>query len=131
MAKKTKKISKKPVKKARSISSGQAAKKVTKPVSSFGVIPLGDRVLVKPIEMGVERSPSGIIIPDSGNKEKAGRGKVVAIGEGRRTDGGALVPPRVSIGDVVMFSKYGFDEITVDDVEYYIVNEPSILAIIK
>ena len=123
MAKKTKKINKKTIKKA--------PKKVTKPVSSFGVIPLGDRVLVKPMEALMERSPSGIIIPDSATKEKAGRGKVVAVGEGRRADNGNLIAPRVKVGDVVMFSKYGYDEITVENTEYYIVNEPSILAIIK
>lgn len=123
MTRKSKKTNKKSVKKT--------TKKVTKPASSFGVIPLGERVLVKPQEDVLERTPSGIIIPDSAAKEKAGRGKVVAIGEGRRTETGALIPLRVSVGDTIMFSKYGFEEVTIDDQEYYIVSEPSILAIIK
>lgn len=122
--KNTKKVVKKSVKKA-------IAKKTTlTKKSAFGVMPLGDRVMVKPVEDTDVRSPSGIIIPDSSKKEKPSRGKVVAVGEGRRTDDGTLVPLRVSIGDTVMFSKYGFDELTIGDTEYFIVSEASILAII-
>jgi chaperonin GroES len=99
--------------------------------SSLGMVPLGDRVIVKPMESGDERTASGFIIPDSARKEKPGQGKVVAVGEGRRNDKGDLVPLRVSVGDTIMFSKYGFDEISIKDVEYYVVSEPSILAILK
>jgi chaperonin GroES len=99
--------------------------------AAVGVVPIGDRVLVKLSDTKDERSPSGIIIPDSAKKEKAERGIVVAVGEGRRNDSGELIPLRVSVGDTVMFSKYGFDEITIDNVDYVIVSEPSILAIIN
>ena len=99
--------------------------------SSFSMVPLGDRVIVKPAESGDERTASGFIIPDSARKEKPGQGLVVAVGEGRRNDRGDLIPLRVSVGDTIMFSKYGFDEISIKDVEYYVVSEPSILAIIK
>ena len=129
-------------KKARSTRSGQAAKKAVKksvnrsakPAAkrdAFAVTPLGDRIIVKPVDSSEERTASGFIIPDSAKKEKPGKGTVVAVGEGRRNDRGDLVPLRVRIGDVVMFSKYGFDEITIGDSEYYVVSEPSILAILN
>jgi chaperonin GroES len=74
---------------------------------------------------------TGIIIPETVDREKPQQGKVVAVGEGRMTDTGDIIPMRVKKGDVVIFSKYGPDEITVDDTEYYIIGEASILAIIK
>lgn len=92
--------------------------------------PIGDRVLVRPIEAGEEKSPSGIIIPDTAHKEKPERGEVVAVGEGKR-EKGELIPLRVKVGDTIMFSKYGFDEVKIEDEEYYIVSESNILAIIK
>ena len=95
------------------------------------VMPLADRVLVKPEEAEQEKRVSGIIIPDTAHKEKPERGKVVAVGEGKRNDNGQLMPLRVKVGDTVMFSKYGFDEVKIDDEDYYIVSESSILAIIK
>ena len=97
----------------------------------MSVIPLADRVLVKPEETEHEKTVSGIIIPDTAQKEKPERGKVIAVGEGKRTERGDLVPVRVKIGDTVMFSKYGFDEVKIDDEVYYIVSESSILAVIK
>ncbi len=124
MVKKQKKVSpKKAVKKA-------AAKPAIKH-NTFAVTPLGDRVIVKPADTSDQRTASGFIIPESANKEKPGQGLVVAVGEGRRNDRGDLIAPRVSVGDTIMFSKYGFDEITIDSTEYYVVSEPSILAIIK
>ncbi len=95
------------------------------------IIPLGDKVLVKPAIQEDTKSPMGIIIPDSAKKEKPEQGEVIAVGEGKRNDKGELIKPRVKVGDTVMFSKYGFDEVTVDDVEYYIVGESNILAVIK
>ena len=95
------------------------------------VVPLGDRVLVRPaIEIDSEKTKSGILIPDTVQKEKPAEGEVVAIGEGKY-DGGNLIPLRVKVGDRVMFSKYGYDELKVDGKEYYIVKEENILAIIK
>ncbi|MEK7628661.1 MAG: co-chaperone GroES [Patescibacteria group bacterium] len=95
------------------------------------VFPMGDRVLVKPEDATDERSAGGIIIPDTARKEKPERGEVIAVGEGKRTDKGELVPVRVKVGDTIMFSKYGFDEIKINDEDYYIVAEANILAIIK
>jgi len=97
------------------------------------IIPLGDRVLVRPLtERELEkRSSSGIIIPDTVSKERPERGVVVAVGEGRRDQNGNTIPPRVKKGDSVVFSKYGFDEIEIDDEEYFIIKEENILAIIS
>lgn len=90
--------------------------------------PAGDRVLVKPEEAKDERSPAGIIIPDTARKEKPERGTIVAVGEGKRTDKGDVLPMRYKVGDKVMFSKYGYDELTIDDVEYYVISESNILG---
>ena len=127
MAKKQKKaVSKKAIKKSVTKSARPAVKH-----AAFAVTPLGDRIIVKPAEVAEERTASGFIIPDSAKKEKPGQGTVVAVGEGRRNERGDLMPLRVTVGDVVLFSKYGFDEITVGDTEYYVVSEPSILAILN
>lgn len=95
------------------------------------ILPLGDRVLIKPSkEENGSKTSSGIIIPDTIDKEKPEQGKVVAVGEGKYIDG-KLTPLNVKVGDKVVFSKYGYDEIKVDDEEYFILKEDSLLAIIK
>lgn len=100
--------------------------------SDLKIRPLADRVLLKPISSDEEKNISGIIIPDTVSKEKPEQGRVVAVGEGRwDEDGEKLIPMTVKVGDVVLFSKYGFDEIKVEGVEYYILKEDNILAIIK
>ncbi|HUD02918.1 MAG TPA: co-chaperone GroES [Candidatus Paceibacterota bacterium] len=95
-------------------------------------MPLGDRVLVKPFkpEDAHKTTSFGIIIPDTSAKEKPEQGTVVAVGPGKKNEDGRVVPMSVKVGDKVMFSKYGFDEIKVNGVEYYIVTESSILAIL-
>ena len=105
--------------------------KPKKKLSSFLVRPLGDRVVVRPLtpeEAGL-RSASGIIIPDTASKERPEQGTVIAVGPGKY-DEGKLVPMSVAVGDRVMFSKYGFDEVKIEGQEYCIVSEASILAII-
>ena len=95
------------------------------------IFPLGDRVLVKPIATDeLAKTDSGIIIPDTVSKEKPEQGKVMAGGEGRYEDG-KLIKPRVKEGDRVLFSKYGYDEVKVDEEELFIIKEENILAIIK
>lgn len=109
----------------KSVTSGSSAKK--------GIVPVGDRVLLKPLspeEMG-KRSPGGIIIPETVDKEKPEQGTVIAVGPGRRDDKGNHIPMQVRAGDRVVFSKYGYDEVKVDGVEYYIVSESNVLAIIN
>lgn len=105
------------------------AEKVSEP--KIAVRPLADRVLLKPISADEKKSTSGIIIPDTVEKEKPEQGRVVAVGEGKTDDNGKLVPVKVKIGDKVLFSKYGFDEVKVEGEEYYIIKEENILAVIK
>ena len=94
------------------------------------IIPLGDRVLVRTIEADT-KTKSGIIIPDTVSKERPEQGVVVAVGEGRTTDEGKIIPSSVKVGDVIIFSKYGPDEVKIDNEEYYILSESNILAIVK
>jgi len=92
--------------------------------------PLGDRILVLPGGEDKGKSKLNIIIPDTAGKEKSEQGKVVAVGEGRITDSGELIPLRVKKGQTVIFSKYGPDEIKIDGQEYLIISEANILAVI-
>ena len=92
------------------------------------VRPMADRVLIKRIG-GEDTSKGGIIIPDTASKERPEQGTVIAVGPGKY-DQGKLVPMSVAVGDRVMFSKYGFDEVKIEGQEYCIVSEASILAII-
>jgi len=109
-------------------------KKIIKKVSpklGFGIKPLADRILLKPISAEeMNTTLSGIIIPDTVSKEKPEQGTVVAVGEGKWDDG-VRVPMSVKVGDRVVFSRYGYDEVKLDGVEYYILKEENILAIIN
>ncbi|HYF13283.1 MAG TPA: co-chaperone GroES [Candidatus Paceibacterota bacterium] len=96
-------------------------------------MPLGDRVLVKPLspeEIEGKTTSFGIIIPDTA-KEKPEQGRVVAVGPGKYGDDNKLIPVSVKVGDRIMFNKYGYDEVKVEGVEYYIVSEQNILAVIN
>ena len=96
----------------------------------LSIQPLHDRVVVKPFSKDEELAASiGIIIPDTVKRDKPEQGIVVAVGTGKYEDGD-LLPMTVKVGDTVLFSKYGFDEIKIDDTEYYILPESSVLAII-
>jgi chaperonin GroES len=96
--------------------------------------PLGDRVIVRPLtetEMGT-MSPSGIIIPETAKKEKPEQGIVIAVGAGKwDEDGERRLPLEVKVGDKVVFSKYGYDELKFENKDYFIVSEQSILGIFK
>lgn len=91
--------------------------------------PFGDRILVKP-EAAEEKTAGGIIIPDTARQEKPEKGRVVAVGEGKMSEDGRILPMRVKVGDKVMFNKYGYDEIKIDGEEYFIVAESNIIAIL-
>ncbi len=95
--------------------------------------PLGDRILVQPLSESDKagKTASGIIIPDTASKEKSEQGKVIAVGPGKINDQGKLVPVAVKKGQIVLFSKYGPDEIKVDGQEYLVVSEANILAVIE
>jgi len=91
--------------------------------------PLGDRVLVEPIETK-ELVKGGIVIPDSA-KEKPQEAKVVAVGPGKKDENGKLIPiDEVKVGDTVLTSKYGGTEVKYDDKEYKILNVSDILGIV-
>jgi len=91
--------------------------------------PLGDRVLVEPVEEK-ETKKGGIIIPDTA-KEKPTEGLVVALGTGKTDDNGKKVPFEVKKGDRVLISKYGGTEIKLDGKEYKILNSDDILAMVE
>jgi len=94
----------------------------------MNVKPLGDRVLVQPIEQE-EVKKGGIIIPDTA-KEKPQEGKIVAVGAGKRDDNGKLIPLDVKKGDRVLYSKYGGTEIKIDGKDHLIMREDDILGIL-
>jgi chaperonin GroES len=96
---------------------------------ALNVKPLGDRILVEPIEEK-ETKKGGIIIPDSA-KEKPTESTVVALGTGKTDDNGKKVPFEVKKGDRVLVSKYGGTEIKLDGKEYKILNSDDILAVIE
>src|SRR5437667_695406 len=91
--------------------------------------PLGDRVLVEPVEEK-EVKKGGIIIPDTA-KEKPTEGLIVALGTGKTDDNGKKVPFEVKKGDRVLISKYGGTEIKLNGKEYKILNSDDILAVVE
>ncbi|MBM4166378.1 MAG: co-chaperone GroES [Ignavibacteria bacterium] len=92
------------------------------------VKPLADRVVVKPLEQE-EKTKGGIILPDTA-KEKPVIGEIVAVGPGKKTDDGKLVPMELNVGDKVLYGKYSGTEITIEDREYLIMRESDIFGII-
>lgn len=93
--------------------------------------PLGDRVVVKPSNMsGEKKLASGIIIPESVDKERPAQGTVVAVGPGKYEDG-QRTPMQVTVGDTVIFSKYGYDEVKIEGQEYFILAESNVLGIVS
>ncbi|TVR21345.1 MAG: co-chaperone GroES [Ilumatobacter sp.] len=92
--------------------------------------PLDDRIVVKPNE-AEERTASGLVIPDTA-KEKPQQGSVLAVGPGKRSDqSGELIPMDVSVGDTVLYSKYGGTEITVDGDDLLVLSARDVLAIVE
>lgn len=97
-------------------------------MAKLKVKPLGGRVLVKPLE-DEEVTDSGLIIPATAEKEKPQQGEVVVLGK-KISDEGKELPFGVEVGDVVLFKKYAPDEIEVDGVEYLVIDESDILAVV-
>jgi chaperonin GroES len=92
--------------------------------------PLHDRLIVKRMEEGEQKSAGGIIIPDTA-KEKPQEGKVLAVGKGKLNDDGKLLPLDVKTGDRILFGKYSGSEITVDGEECLILREEEVLGIVE
>lgn len=88
--------------------------------------PLGNRIVIEPIESDEQMSSGGIYIPDTA-KEKPQEGKVVAAGPGRLTDEGNRVPMELAVGDVVVYSKYAGTEYKEGDTEYLVLREDDVL----
>lgn len=92
--------------------------------------PLEDKVIVEPIQED-EKTKGGIVLPDTAEKEKPEKGKVIAVGPGKLLDSGSRAPMSVKKGDVVLFTKYSPNEIKMGGKEILIISESDILAIIK
>lgn len=92
--------------------------------------PLNDHVIVKPLTKD-EKTASGIILPDTINKEKPEKGEVVAVGEGKLLENGTRAAMSVKAGDKIIFTKYSPNEIKVDGEEYLVLSESDILAIME
>jgi chaperonin GroES len=91
--------------------------------------PLGDRLIVEPIEEK-EMTASGIVLPETA-KEKPMQGKVVAIGPGARQEDGSRTAMDVSTGDIVLYAKYGGTEVKLENKKYLILKETDVLAIVQ
>jgi len=92
--------------------------------------PMADHILIEPIKEE-EKTKSGILLPQTAEKERPEQGKVIEVGPGKKTDEGKIIPVSIKPGDRVLFTKYGPTEIKVDNKEYLIAREDDILAIIE
>jgi len=98
----------------------------------MNIKPLGDRVVIEPLKEGKEgKTKSGIYLPETVDKERPEQGKIVAVGTGKINEDGKRIPMGVKKGDVVLFTKYGPNEIKVDGKEYLIAKEEDILAVLE
>ena len=96
----------------------------------MNIKPIRDKVIVKPITED-EVTKGGIVLPDTVDKERPEKGKVIAVGDGKTLDNGQKLPMSVKVGDTVMFKKYSPDEIKIDDQEYLVIAEDDIMAILE
>lgn len=92
--------------------------------------PLEDRVLLKGVSE-VDTTASGIIIPVTASKERPQKAEVLAVGPGIMKKDGSRLPMDVKVGDIVLVSKYAADEVKIEGVDYYIIRQTSILAVIS
>ncbi len=92
--------------------------------------PLSNHILIEPIKEE-EKTKGGILLPETAEKEKPEQGKVIAVGPGKRTESGKIIPMDIKPGQKVLFKKYGPDEVKIGDKEYLIATEDDILAIIE
>ena len=100
----------------------------TKKQSKIRLQPMGERIVVKRVE-SEETTAGGIVLPDSA-REKPARGTVVAVGSGRLLDDGSRAESQLNNGDVVLFSSYAGEQVEIDDVEYLLMREVDVLAVI-
>ncbi|HEY4526186.1 MAG TPA: co-chaperone GroES [Candidatus Paceibacterota bacterium] len=91
--------------------------------------PLSNHLFLEPLE-AEKMTKSGIVLPETAEKERPTRGKVLAVGPGKKNDKGEIIPMSVKVGDVVLFKKYGPDEIEIEGKKYLVGEEEDVLAII-
>lgn len=96
----------------------------------MNIKPLSDHILIEPIKEE-EKTKTGILLPETADKEKPEQGRVIAVGPGKKNKKGERTSLDVKVGQKVLFTKYGPNEIKVDDKEYLIAREEDILAIIE
>jgi len=101
-------------------------------ISEFNmkIQPCADNILIESIK-SEEKTKSGILLPASAEKERPEQGKVIAVGPGKKNKKGDIIPVSIKVGQKVLFSKYGPNEIKVDGKEYLIAKEDDVLAIIE
>lgn len=92
--------------------------------------PLSNRVFLEPLEEE-KTTKSGIVLPDTAEKEKPIKGRVLAVGPGKVKENGERIPMSVKVGDTVLFKKYGPDEIEIEGKKYLVGDEDDILAILE
>jgi len=92
--------------------------------------PLSNNLILEAAEEE-KATKSGIVLPETAEKEKPTKAKVVAVGEGRLNEKGERIPMSVKVGDIVLFKKYGPDEVELDGKKYLIAEETDILAIVE
>jgi len=92
--------------------------------------PVGDHLIVKPLPKE-ETSASGIIIPDTVDKERPERGEIIAVGPGRVLENGQRSVMEAKVGDKVVFKKYAPDEFKLDGVEYLVIKSDDVMAVIE
>jgi len=96
----------------------------------MNIKPLSNHIFLEPIEEE-KTTKSGIVLPETAEKERPIKGKIIAIGPGKLNDKGERIPMSVKVGDMVLFKKYGPDEIEIDNKKYLVGDEEDILAIIE
>ena len=96
----------------------------------MNIRPLHDRIVVKRIEEGAEKTASGLFIPDSA-KEKPQEGEVISVGNGKRGEDGKLIPLDLKAGDRILFGKYSGSDIKIDGNEYLIMREDEVLGVLE
>ena len=96
----------------------------------MNIKPLGDKIIVKP-QTREEVTKSGIVLPDSTEKERPEQGEVLAVGSGKILDNGQRSEMNVKVGDVIVFKKYSPDEIKIDNQEILVLSESDVIGIVE
>ena len=101
----------------------------TKNKSKIRLQPMGERIVIQRVE-SEETTAGGIVLPDSA-REKPARGTVIAIGSGKLLDDGSRAPSQLKEGDQVLFSSYAGENVEIDEIEYLLMREDDVLAVLE